>query len=70
VNNIQHSYAQNCFAYEIAEAAGRDPLEVLLEMTGEADVMDLAKDGVKEYWNYGDSRSKTGRSCRYACPMC
>ncbi len=54
VNNIQHSFAQNCFAYEIAEAAGRDPLEVLLEMTGDADNMDLAKDGVKEYWNYGD----------------
>lgn len=54
VNNIQHSYAQNCFAYELAAAAGRDPLEMLLEMIGESDNMDLAKDGVKEYWNYGD----------------
>jgi isoquinoline 1-oxidoreductase beta subunit len=55
VNNIQHAYAQNCFAYELAAAAGRDPLEMLLEMIGDADVMDLSKDGVKEYWNYGDS---------------
>jgi isoquinoline 1-oxidoreductase beta subunit len=55
VNNIQNSYAQNCFANELAEAAGRDPLEMLLEMIGESDVMDLSKDGVKEYWNYGDS---------------
>lgn len=55
VNNIQHAYAMNCFAHEIAEAAGRDPLEVLLELIGEADELDLAEDGVKEYWNYGDS---------------
>lgn len=54
VNNIQNSFAQNCFAYELAEAAGRDPLEMLLEMIGDADTMDLEKDGVKEYWNYGD----------------
>ena len=55
VNNIQHAFAQNCFAWEVAEAAGRDPLEFMLEMIGDAEEMDLAKDGVKEYWNYGDS---------------
>jgi len=55
VNNIQHAFAMNCFANEVAEAAGRDPLEVLLEMIGDGDVMDLAKDGVDKYWNYGDS---------------
>ncbi len=55
VNNIQHAYAQNCFANELAEAAGRDPVEFLLELIGDADVMDLAKDGVEKYWNYGDS---------------
>ena len=55
VNNIQHAFAQNCFAWEVAEAAGRDPLDVMLEMIGDADEMDLAKDGVKEYWNYGDA---------------
>ncbi|MGD2140453.1 MAG: molybdopterin-dependent oxidoreductase, partial [Burkholderiales bacterium] len=54
VNNIQNSFAQNCFANELAAAAGRDPLEMLMEMIGNSDNMDLAKDGVKEYWNYGD----------------
>ncbi len=55
VNNIQHALAMNCFANELAEAAGRDPLEFMLELIGDAEVMDLAKDGVEEYWNYGDS---------------
>ena len=55
VNNIQHAFAMNCFANELAEAVGRDPVEFLLELIGEADVMDLAKDGVEGYWNYGDS---------------
>ena len=54
VNNIQHAFAMNCFANELAEAAGRDPVEFLLEMIGDAEVMDLAKDGVEEHWNYGD----------------
>ena len=55
VNNIQHAFAMNCFANELAAAAGRDPVEFLLELIGEADVMDLAKDGVENHWNYGDS---------------
>ena len=55
VNNIQHAFAMNCFTHEVAEAAGRDHLDLLLEMIGEAEGMDLAADGVKEYWNYGDS---------------
>ena len=55
VNNIQHAFAMNCFANELAAAAGRDPVEFLLELIGEADVMDVSKDGVESYWNYGDS---------------
>ncbi len=55
VNNIQHAFTMNCFANELAEAAGRDPVEFLLELIGDADVMDLARDGVKRHWNYGDS---------------
>ncbi len=55
VNNIQHAFAMNSFAYELAAAAKRDPLDMLLEMIGESDEMDLGKDGVEEYWNYGDS---------------
>ena len=55
VNNIQHAFAMNCFANELATAVGRDPVEFLLELIGDADVMDLAKDGVEDQWNYGDS---------------
>ncbi len=55
VNNIQHAYAMNCFANELASAVGRDPLEMLLELIGDAENMDLTKDGVEKYWNYGDS---------------
>ena len=55
VNNIQHAFAMNCFANELAEAAGRDPVEYLLELIGDADVMDLKDDGVLDHWNYGDS---------------
>ena len=55
VNNIQHAFAMNCFANELAAAAGRDPVEFLLELIGEADVMDISKEGVENYWNYGDS---------------
>jgi isoquinoline 1-oxidoreductase beta subunit len=55
VNNIQHAFAMNCFVNELAEAAGRDPLEFMLELIGDADVLDLSKDGVEKYWNYGDS---------------
>ena len=55
VNNIQHAFAMNCFANELAEAAGRNPVEFLLEMIGDAEVMDLARDGVEDHWNYGDS---------------
>ena len=55
VNNIQHAFAMNSFVHEVAQAAGRDFLEVMIEMIGEADVMDLKKDGIDEPWNYGDS---------------
>lgn len=56
VNNIQHAFAQNCFVNELAEASGRDYLELMLEMIGEAEKMDIDADGVEEYWNYGDSQ--------------
>jgi isoquinoline 1-oxidoreductase beta subunit len=58
VNNIQHAFAMNCFANELSEAAGRDHVEFLADMIGDADVMDLSKDGVEEYWNYGDPTDK------------
>jgi len=55
VNNVQHAFAINCFANELAVAAGRDPLEFMLELIGDADEMDLTQDGVEEVWNYGDA---------------
>ena len=55
VNNIQHAFAINSFAHELAIAAGRDPLELMLELIGDADEMDLTEDGVEEVWNYGDA---------------
>lgn len=55
VNNIQHAFAIHSFAYELAAAADRDPLEVMLELIGEEETMDLTQDGVEEVWNYGDS---------------
>lgn len=55
VNNVQHAFAIHSFADELAAAAGRDPLEVMLELIGEDEVMDLTQDGVEEVWNYGDS---------------
>lgn len=55
VNNIQHAFAVNSFANELAVAAGRDPLEFMLELIGSDDVLDLAADGVENFWNYGDT---------------
>ncbi|MDZ4730846.1 MAG: molybdopterin cofactor-binding domain-containing protein [Xanthomonadales bacterium] len=54
VNNIQHAFALHSFADELAAAAGRDPLEFLLETIGDAEVMDLSKDGVEGDTVYGD----------------
>lgn len=54
VNNVQHAFAIHSFAHELAVAAGRDPLEFMLELIGEDEVMDLTRDGIEEVWNYGD----------------
>lgn len=55
VNNIQHAFAMNGFVSELAEAAGRDYLDLMLELIGDADRLDMAADGAGEFWNYGDS---------------
>ena len=54
VANIYHAFAVQSFVAEVAHAAGRDPLEVLLELIGPARRVDPSKDGAK-YGNYGDS---------------
>lgn len=52
VQNIFHAYAISSFADELAAAAGRDPVDYLLELIGEPRHVDLAKGGVTEYFNY------------------
>ena len=52
VTNIFHVFAFASFADEMAHAAGRDPLEFLLDMLGPGKVLDLKAQGV-EYANYG-----------------
>lgn len=55
VNNIQHAFAMNSFVAELAAAAERDFLDMMLELIGDAESMDIAKDDVEDFWNYGDS---------------
>jgi isoquinoline 1-oxidoreductase beta subunit len=50
VANIYHAFAIQCFTDELARAAGRDPLDYLLELIGNPRTIDFK--GV-EYPNYG-----------------
>jgi isoquinoline 1-oxidoreductase beta subunit len=52
VANNYHAFAAHSFADELAQAAGRDTLEFLLDMIGPGKVIDLKAQGV-EYSNYG-----------------
>ena len=52
VCNNYHAFAAHSFADELAHAAGRDPVEFLLDLLGPGKVIDLAAQGVK-YSNYG-----------------
>jgi len=52
VSNVFHAFAAHSFADELAHAAGRDPLEFLLDMLGPGKVIDLKAQGV-DYSNYG-----------------
>ena len=52
VANIYHAFAVQSFASELAHAAGRDPLEYLLELIGPPRLLDPNKEGA-EYDNYG-----------------
>jgi isoquinoline 1-oxidoreductase subunit beta len=49
VNNIPNAFAHNTMANMLAEAAGRDPYEFLLELIGPDRVLDLSG---TDYWNY------------------
>jgi isoquinoline 1-oxidoreductase beta subunit len=52
VANNQHAFALHSFADELAHAAGRDPLEFLLDMLGPGRVLDLSTQAPM-YGNYG-----------------
>jgi isoquinoline 1-oxidoreductase beta subunit len=62
VANIYHGFAIQCFTDELAHAAGRDPLDYLLDLIGQPRTIDFK--GV-DYPNYGASLSaypwETGR---------
>jgi isoquinoline 1-oxidoreductase beta subunit len=62
VANIYHAFAIQCFTDELAQAAGRDPVDYLLDLIGEPRTIDFK--GV-EYPNYGASMGtypwETGR---------
>jgi isoquinoline 1-oxidoreductase beta subunit len=55
VQNVFHAFAISSFADELAQAAGRDPVEHLLELIGPPRNVDLAAAGVKQYFNYDNS---------------
>ena len=56
VQNIFHAFAIESFVDELAEAAGReDRVAYLLELIGPPRHVDLAKAGVKDYFNYDNS---------------
>ena len=52
VTNNFHFFALGSFVDQMAHAAGRDPLEYLLDLLGPGKVLDLKAQGV-EYSNYG-----------------
>lgn len=52
VCNIFHAFAAHSFADELAQTAGRDPLEYLLDLLGPGKVLDLKAQDVN-YSNYG-----------------
>jgi isoquinoline 1-oxidoreductase subunit beta len=62
VANIYHAFGIQCFTDELAHAAGRDPLDYLIDLIGEPRTIDFK--GV-EYPNYGASMEaypwETGR---------
>jgi isoquinoline 1-oxidoreductase beta subunit len=57
VTNNFHAFAAHSFVDEMAQAAGRDSLEFMLDMLGPGKVIDLKAQGV-DYSNYGADIAK------------
>lgn len=56
VNNIQHAFATQSFAAELAHAAGQDPKDYLLALIGPDRMIDLKAEGLEiDYGNYSQS---------------
>ena len=53
VSNIPHAFAIQSFVAELAQAAGRDPKDYLLEVIGPARRIDPTEQG--DVWNYGEN---------------
>ncbi|WP_299817998.1 xanthine dehydrogenase family protein molybdopterin-binding subunit [uncultured Jannaschia sp.] len=53
VSNIPHAFAIQSFVAELAEAAGRDPKDYLLDVIGPAQMVDPRDQG--DVWNYGEN---------------
>jgi isoquinoline 1-oxidoreductase subunit beta len=53
VYNINHAFAVQSFIAELAEAAGRDPRDMLLQVIGPARELTAAEAGVEKIPNYG-----------------
>ncbi|WP_299959298.1 molybdopterin cofactor-binding domain-containing protein [uncultured Roseobacter sp.] len=52
VSNIYHAFAVQSFVDELAQAAGRDPKDYLLDLVGPPRLIDPREEGVEEYDNY------------------
>ena len=58
VSNIPHAFALGCFMDELAQAAGKDPVQFLIESLGGDRVIDMTATGAKKpVDNYGASWS-------------
>jgi isoquinoline 1-oxidoreductase beta subunit len=53
VSNVPHAFAIQTMVAEIAQALGRDPKDMLVEMIGPDRIVDIGK-SVKDWWNYGE----------------